>query len=741
MTYGYEPESALTLPLSGTCGSFRAGTKDNTVEVKYLLTHVSLDPNSSQDKALLKELAPFREIFDFKDLKFDELMQRDIDDSRVSHKLIPYILDSKNHAAVKFFPPIVVLLLPIEAESIKPAKYYDKVVTAKHPLKEVKGINKWHVLRSGEVGEEVFQFEQPILFNEDPDEHSFVKLRVNPQKSKLVIVDGQHRAMALLALHRNTQNGWDSKAKDAFQQYYEEWTPDIINSFDLSSVKLPIILCTIPDLDTEYQGDFDLQKAARSIFLTLNQTAQPVSNSRNLLLDDNDLISSFLRGFLAVIKQRDIQSDSSFRISNVELDQVENKVKLQSTTAFTGVQHLYYIIEHLLLDSGDVEGISARSGRFKSRKTDGYINGLKARLNSADVLGSDVDATIKRDSFSSEVEAVLLKQFEAIYGQYIRKILETFFPYSCHCDAVLKLRTCVEEGGDTTIKSIFFDGQGVAKVFEKHRDELNQKYADTPSKELQELLERVNNKSRAVENHAEDFKKIRFDNYVKPIQDKSKLYDEEKNFSAQVRDIILSIFDNTYTTIAFQSALVCSFFMALEQANDELDISGDLDVTEELDNYIANVNSFFSPDTFSRLKRVVSVLFGKMEGSDASSLKFIQSSSDSFRGVVCRSEMQPDLWPKYRYLFLEIWEPISASLKEHVNKEARDCRALVFEGLYNDSLKKYIKQHMKTAVEISHKERLKIFDECFKAHKEFLKNLTGNVGILDEDDLKKRVGL
>ncbi|PQJ52130.1 hypothetical protein BTO01_23700 [Vibrio jasicida] len=740
MAFGNTKESALTLPLKGTFGTFKAGASDQTVEVKYLLTHVSLDPSSSQDKALLRELAPFREIFDFKDLKFDELMQRDIDDSRVSHKLIPYILDEKNHAAVKFFPPIVVLLLPIEDDGIKPAEKYDRVTLCNKPLKEVEGIDNWSVMRSGDVGEETFQFEQPLFDGITPDEHSFCTLRVNPQKSKLVIVDGQHRAMALLALHRNTQNGWDGKNKSAFQQYYEEWTPQIINNFDLSSVKLPIILCTIPSLDEDYRGDFNLKKAARSIFLTLNQTAHPVSNSRNLLLDDNDLISSFLRGFLSVIKKRDIQSSSSFRISNVELDQVENKIKLQSPTAFTGVQHLYYIIEHLLLDNGDVEGISARSGRFKTRKTDGYINGLKARLNAEDVLGSDVSSTIKRDSFSSEVDKVLTEQFESIYGKYIRTILEGFYPYSCHCDSVIKLRTLVEEGGDSTIKSIFFDGQGVAKVFEKHRMELNQKYANSPSKELQGLLEKTNNKSKAVDKYITDLKSIRFESYVKPLQDKNKLYDNDGNYSSDIQEIMQYIYDNTYTTIAFQSALVCTLFMALEQISDEFSTDS-INIEEELDNYILQINNFFKPETFSQLKRLFSVFYGKVEGSDARSLKLVQSSSDSFRGVVCRSEMQPDLWPKYRYVLMELWSPQSVELKEYLTKQLSDYRQLVFEDLFNDAIKRFTKQHMKVASDISKEEKVDIFDNAYQNYKEFLKNLTGSANVLDKDDLKRIVGI
>jgi hypothetical protein len=39
------------------------------------------------------------EIFKIEELTFDELLQRDLDDSRVAHDLIPYLLGEKEAAA------------------------------------------------------------------------------------------------------------------------------------------------------------------------------------------------------------------------------------------------------------------------------------------------------------------------------------------------------------------------------------------------------------------------------------------------------------------------------------------------------------------------------------------------------------------------------------------------------------------------------------------------------------------
>jgi len=129
-------ETALNLVLEGSIGSFKIGahgSKQNSLEVKYLLTHVGLDFATAANDALLTNLAPVREIFDFNSLDFDEIMQRDIDDARVSSELVPYILDEKSTDLIKLFPPIVVIVLPLAESRNLPAALYPAVTTEKQP--------------------------------------------------------------------------------------------------------------------------------------------------------------------------------------------------------------------------------------------------------------------------------------------------------------------------------------------------------------------------------------------------------------------------------------------------------------------------------------------------------------------------------------------------------------------------------------------------------------------------------
>ena len=201
-TINLQVQTALDLTLNGSVGSFRVGDSQQGgqgLEVKYFLTHVGLNFSTGQDEKLLKELAPFREVFDTTQLDFDQIMQRDIDDARVSAELIPYILDDRTQDLVKFFPPIVVVVLPVSGDRNKPDDYYPGVTSVPESLDKM-GVKDWLVTQSGKVGSEVFRFEQPVI-SEEPDKHNLVNFKLNTSKARMVIVDGQHRAMALLALY------------------------------------------------------------------------------------------------------------------------------------------------------------------------------------------------------------------------------------------------------------------------------------------------------------------------------------------------------------------------------------------------------------------------------------------------------------------------------------------------------------------------------------------------------------
>src|SRR4051794_33022359 len=150
--------SALDLEISGSVGTFAVepSSGGSSIPVWYIQTHVRFSLDDSQQQRLFENLVPVREIFEAKDLGFDDLMQRDIDDGRVSGSLIPYLLQVGSGEQVKFFPPIVTAVIPVGHEKQLLASYPKVVRTSSDDA--AKKIKRQHV-RSGSSGAEVFEFE------------------------------------------------------------------------------------------------------------------------------------------------------------------------------------------------------------------------------------------------------------------------------------------------------------------------------------------------------------------------------------------------------------------------------------------------------------------------------------------------------------------------------------------------------------------------------------------------------
>jgi hypothetical protein len=740
----FRKESALDLTLEGSVGSFSVGKGkeegQNFIEVKYFLTHVGLDFSSNSNEKLLSNLAPVREIFDLNQLDFDEIMQRDIDDARVSSELVPYLLDEKSIDLVKLFPPIVIVVLPLKEGENRPAKLYPKVMEEIEP--ETDENYSKYILRSGSIGQEVFQFEQPI-YEGQRLKHDQVRLKLNTEKTRLVIVDGQHRAMALLALYRNLKEQWADANRAPFKEYYSQWTPQYIQKFNLKEINLPIIFCTFPALDEEYSGEFDLRKAARTVFLTLNKNARKVSRTRNILLDDSDIIAYFLRSCLSRIKQKDQLSPYSLRISNVELDQSDKeKLKIENPVAITGVSHLYYVIEHLLLNSDtDVNGAKPRAGNFAIRK-DLNTYPCMQRLNGRNLLGSELADSTKRDNFTINVAENLRKEFDKKYGNFIIAIFEKFFLYENHNKAVLELEQTIDTYLNRQVKPILFQGQGISRVFEAHRENLKIKmksgeYSSIP--EIKSITDRLDGTAKQVNEAIENFQIQRVELCIKSVNDKSKFKNSEGKIAVQVIKWFNDFYDNVLKTVAFQSGIICGFFDEIEKTNtkSEKENKSVLDINKYLEEYITQLNNFFTPNTSAQFKKIVSIFTGKIVGDIANWQ--ITPTNQTFRNIVHRGEMQPDQWTKYKYLILEIWHPTNELLSTSLNEEREKCREQIFSVLYNLYKSEYCKENSRLENQLDENEKNTIFDKSLTAYNGLLKNLGAE--LLNDEKMKRALSM
>ena len=705
----------LNLTLHGSAGGFQIESDAGgcSLEVRYFLTNVGLDFGQGTNDALLSELAPVREVFRLSELGFDELMQRDIDDARVTSELIPYLLDSKTAGMVELFPPIVVALLPVKEGTSLPSPLYPSVWQGELPGE---GFPRY-VIRAGSRGRELFELEQPSIDGRLLD-HDRVRLRINTHGTRLVIVDGQHRAMALLALFRNVRDQWSDERRSPYRDYYAEWTPTLISGFKLQQVQLPVMICLVPELSDGFDGDYDLIRSARRIFLTLNKTARKVSDSRNRLLDDDDLIAVFLRRVLESVKDRQDASQSALKIWGVELDQASDRTRVQDRVALTGVNHVYYVIEHLMLNSQDTHGIGARPGRFASlRKLDSCL----ARLDGRDLLGAAVADSIRRDSFATADADQLATRFEERYGRFIIRMFDSFGPYAIQNTAATKVQSSLLGQPDSRLQMMLFEGQGFFRTFNDHREIVDRRLAGTPEGDPEHAtLLKLSNEI--------DELSIRLATTLTQLEeDRSGLFvanalPEGDPPTPTLRRAVNDLYQNYFTSVAFQAALMATFFGEIERVLRRPGASMDTD--SAFSEYILQLSQFFLPVSKNGLERLLRVFSGEIVGSQGDPWATTPS-DNTFRQVVFRGEMQPDQFPKVRYLMLELWQPKDASLAMYVRAELILCREKVVSSLFRHQRAELARNKGVSEDELSPEELKAISDRSVDSLSALIRNLGG----------------
>lgn len=710
-----EQPSPLNLTLHGGAGRFKVESESQrSVEVRYFLTNVGLALGQGTNDQLLSVLAPVREVFKTEELGFDELMQRDIDDARVTSELVPYLLDDQSAGMVKLFPPIVVMILPKSPGQEWPDRLYPSVVTERQ---DGEHFDK-QVTRIGDLGAELIVLEQPITGDNRPVDHDRVRLHLNTHTTRLVIVDGQHRAMALLAIFRNLQDQWTDSRRAPYKDFYAEWTPEVIGAFKLDHVQLPVMLCFVPELAVGTDVDFDLVKASRQVFLTLNKTARKVSESRNRLLDDADLMAVFLRSTLEKVKSRQTEQATRMRLWGVELDQLSDRQRVQNPLALTGVNHVYYLIEHLMLSGDDVHGIRARAGRYASRTS---LSDCLRRLDGYDLLGAEAQSLVRRDSFTSSDADDLTPNFSSRYGDIIIRMFDDFAPYSVHNEAVHTKEKALRSDSDTRVHSILFGNQGAHQGLQNHLMILSRR---KDKEQIADLVDRLQDLEARVGSAIDEVIVERGTAFLAPALIGSV------ESSTSLLSAIGTLYRQYFTSVAMQAALVGTFFGEVERAERRPGTS--INREAEFGRYMGQISRFFRPSNKKGLERLLGVFQGEVVPTSDDPWRTIPSDK-TFRKVVFTGEMQPDQWPKLRYLMLELWEPGGTSLASQVVTEVQVCRQQIIEQLFARARAQEASARGVPEDDLSTTDLEALADGCVEALTHLVSNLGAHTSISREE--------
>jgi hypothetical protein len=260
---GIQKLPKFTKYLRGSFGRFKT---DKSFRLYYLSTSVPVDE--------IDDLSTASELFGLDDIKFEELIQRDIDYARVQKIANNYLSRGKDR--ILFFPPLLACVVLLEPDGGIKKQY----TTVTHEIAEEESGT---VLRAT-WDHDGFQLALPSADQESSErqiewkgENRFfydfaATLRLNPKRAKLVILDGQHRLEAMRLLRKNAEQ------KSIIQ-----------------GLEIPICVIWAPEaLKTDLNNE-NMMSDFRELFVRVNSEPRKVSGHFITLLKDDSYSAMTVR--------------------------------------------------------------------------------------------------------------------------------------------------------------------------------------------------------------------------------------------------------------------------------------------------------------------------------------------------------------------------------------------------------------------------------------------------------------
>jgi hypothetical protein len=221
---------------------------------------------------LKKDVDTYEKLTADKSWPVSEIVQREIDLARVKRIVKDYIL--KKDRRVKYFPPIIVALLPkSEEDRIANIFKYGKLVTEK-TRREIFDKSKFreskkvvdHFIKASNltIAENLF-----LLNIYDSLDYNI--LCWDKREYYAIVIDGQHRYKSLLT---------SSKSNPEIENY-----------------KLDVAFVDVSFLVKKEKNTTPVE-AIRSVFIDINANAKRVSHVRQILMDDKDLAALFVQSLV-----------------------------------------------------------------------------------------------------------------------------------------------------------------------------------------------------------------------------------------------------------------------------------------------------------------------------------------------------------------------------------------------------------------------------------------------------------
>jgi len=471
MVFGAAKPRAFQNYVEGTWGEFHSISG----KVDYLLTKARLGREAATaERRLTTHLVPVREVLRPEDLNFNQLLQRDLDDHRVAVSLIPYLL-SERATGPALFPPIMAVLLPFDGKSPTDFPALESpYLTARDDM----------TMQVQDAGESVRISKLYDGTSESLSPISYGRLEWNSEYSRLVVLDGQHRAMALLAIDRTIRDAWSNSGGDKYRFFYEKRIKDLLRSesVNLDSVEVPVMVAWFPDL---FGPKKHPHKAARQVFVDVNKEARQPSESRIILLSDVDLTNILARRLLSEL--RNDVSASLLPLYAVEYDNPDAKKTTSGRwSAITNIHNLKSMTSRVVFGPQqyvDEVNRAITRGRDRTQDRDSF---MRKQLRVDELFGPvlrDADnQPFQRNDlgelhFPATASGTLEGAFASGWGRSILVLLSDLHPYKSHCSALTALKNewVPSDAVDQLAHDALFSGVGMfwtlRDAYEYHKEE------------------------------------------------------------------------------------------------------------------------------------------------------------------------------------------------------------------------------------------------------------------------------
>jgi len=745
---------------NGKHGRFHIDHKDGrSIPVEFLQTDIHFtDP-------VMGELETFREIFDTSNLNLEQILQRDIDDNRVSTQMIPYLLASKTYedqsfipGKANFYPPVVAILIPVEDSEDSdqnpisvPASRYSKAFCgtcngeygynncfkfgtnycafAKIGPKQMEkitdgkiGLADYHIVSGEAQTSDMWRIKIPMQvsnksdkFNYGPNEGRLSTIEVNNKKCKIVIIDGQHRAMSILALYRNVNPSMWEGTREPYEIFYKEWKKKVLVDelgYDLSRLTLPLTLCVIPDgmIDSGVEGA-EIEKVARQIFLTLNKTAKPVSTIRNQIMDDQNMTSELMRTQLNVMYEDQKWKDLIVHGSQDELDTRSLPIHLTSTDM------MFRLVRHIALVPLDWNNyVSAR------KKGKGKWGGLKSirklnRLFNSMQLSAPVKKNTDRIQYTKENLAKITDKFRKNHSLLMREIFKDVTIFSAFDIVKTDLDSHKKNTGYETVLSMVFGGNRKSKVLSDYHEQIKEKKkklgseTGDPGEYLASIESNIGDTQGTFQEAIATMKAVQQQAYLTnldaPLKDhciESGLAEKILKLACEIMmqaGIILTFFDvidNVETKHGLNHGMPC-----LPLIDEEKDGTWKfkLDTKEHRElrmkhckEYITALNDIFTINDLEGLNKLTSVFRLGILKEVGGEYKPVENTTSVLNDLFGDRKGE-EYYPHYSLIFNILWleKNTNKYIKEYLKEWINTSLKMAIQGAYKRKLKSYQKEY------------------------------------------------